>query len=116
MQFNAICTECKEMFLFTDDLLYVRPNSLGHHSPIKPLCFRCSTTVGSAIGTRVSVQMIEDKDKPVLDLDDIIDKYGIERVGYAVEHHFKTLAVQEMLEKEKQDEVLTDVGSDGRII
>lgn len=54
MQFSAICTECKEMFLFTDNLLYVRPILLSIHSgraqTIKPLCFRCSTIVGACLG------------------------------------------------------------------
>jgi hypothetical protein len=99
MQFNAICTECKEMFLFTEDLLWIRPMT-KYNGKVRPLCFRCSTTVGSAVGARVSVQLIEDKDKPVLDLDDAIKKYGIERVAHIVEHHLRTKSIQEVL-KEK---------------
>jgi len=54
MQLSTICTECKEMFLFTDDLLYVRP--ITHYSEtIRPICFRCSTTVGSCMGVSVRV-------------------------------------------------------------
>lgn len=126
MQFNAICTECKEMFLFTDDLLYVRPNSLGRHSPTQPICFRCSTTVGACFAVSISVQMIEDKDKPVLDMDDAIEKYGIERVAHIIEDSLKRQCVQEHLKKtggcmplveppEDPEDVLTDVGSHGNI-
>ena len=69
MQLSAVCTECKEMFLFTDDLLYVRPilidtkalidmkadvGELLFDNKIRPICFRCSTTVGACQAVSVT--------------------------------------------------------------
>lgn len=68
MQFNTICTECKEMFLFTDDLLYVRPMT-PINGKIRPLCFRCSTTVGSchAYSLKCTEIKLENKKKDWFD-------------------------------------------------
>jgi len=59
MQLSAVCTECKEMFLFTDDLLYVRPMTQCNMN-VRPICFRCATTVGSCMGASLRVKIVSD--------------------------------------------------------
>jgi hypothetical protein len=69
MQFLAICTECKEMFLFTSDLLYVARSTMDGREgkpailnrSVKPICFRCSDSIGSCIATRVCTIPKQDK-------------------------------------------------------
>ena len=63
MQLSAICTECKEMFLFTNDFLWVRASTLdGQEGKMailngapKFVCFRCSDAIGGCIAGSVEV-------------------------------------------------------------
>lgn len=110
MQFNSICSECKEMFLFTDGLMYIRPVT-KYNDKIRPLCFRCSTTVGSAIGAQVQVRVIEDKDKDILTIEHALEKFGREDVLRMLKDMHKRSCIQEVL-KEKIESSNKSIRSD----